>query len=756
MRFIWTMILILAYGYSECQILEKQLSGTQFPEKKEIRFVTYDFTPQKSPVMNPSPPDPSRSIENINYKYHWEKIGLTNYGLQTNSSIARRVQLYPDGKISAVWTTSPDGNPWQTRGSGYNHYNGTEWMGVIESRIEKSRTGWPNINYYKDGNPQIEYVVSHYAEASGGSGGYALNYNTGIGLTDWTEMEIDKGAGPIWPRTAVSGDYLFIVGNYYDTTVVKAGVKRPLVFSRYNMKTQSFDIDKITLPGYDNSLFAYGNGDNYSIDARDSVVVVVVGRTGGRVVLWRSEDMGNSWEHIIIEDFVWPEPKFSGDTIVFYYNDGSVNVVLDHNKVAHVFYGTQHGWDVEPGDNLYYPLRTWSRIAYFNDQFEWDSTMVYDTIWKDTIVYRLWANGKVVPQIMFMFDTSWNYTFNTADSTISKTPKDPITLTLYDDKDHPFSGKTLTVWPAYYTYTFDTATGNPVDSSLVPPDSVIFLDSFIVEVVDDIIGHYKKFKSYPNKGFINTTMIVDEDEDQQIVINPQTWDKDENNQDIVGGGRYGNTGLVTMPIACVDNDNNIFLIYSAPVENAINPINLENFRDVYCVFSTDGGKTWSETQNLTKNPEMEDVFATVAREVDDYVHIVFQEDEEPGTEVQNNDYPTINTIYYVAIPKSDILNQLIGPKTRPASISENNFDLRFSIYPNPATDKIKLNVQSLISEPITLSVLDVMGRELLRRTTHLQTGLNHMVLDVSDLHDGLYVIQLNSKNYRATQKFIKN
>jgi hypothetical protein len=52
---------------------------------------------------------------------------------------------------------------------------------------------------------------------------------TGIGSTTWTSFQNDKGSGPIWARTAQSGDYLYIIGNYSDSNVIKTALKQPFV-----------------------------------------------------------------------------------------------------------------------------------------------------------------------------------------------------------------------------------------------------------------------------------------------------------------------------------------------------------------------------------------------------------------------------------------------------------------------------------------------------------------------------------------------
>jgi len=99
-------------------------------------------------------------------KYNFTQIGSTNFDLQTNASVASRIIVYPDGKMSAVWTTCPDVSPFMSRGTGYNHFDGYNWLTPpVKNRLESKRTGWPNIGIVNKNSKIVEYIISHYASA---------------------------------------------------------------------------------------------------------------------------------------------------------------------------------------------------------------------------------------------------------------------------------------------------------------------------------------------------------------------------------------------------------------------------------------------------------------------------------------------------------------------------------------------------------------------------------------------------------------
>jgi|GEM_PF-1835006 len=750
------LIVLFLFGFiAQAQELKKEIVKPQdeisLQIDKSIPFL--DAVPAQSIVKKPVEA-PDWKLNSSYSKYERTLIGKSQYGLQTNASIARRMVLYGDGKLSVTFTTSPDISPFNTRGSGYNHFNGSSWFGVIENRIETFRSGWPNLTTYNNGTIDVEYIVSHYAEAAGGSGGYSLNVNNGIGSTTWSETSKDKGTGPIWARTAITGDYLHIIGNYSDTNVKKNGVTRPFVYSRYNLKTQQWVDDKITLPNYDNKLFPYGVADNYSIEAQGSNVAIVFSLRIGNTVMWKSKDNGNTWEMIYVEKFQLPKPKFLGDTNFFYYGDGSVHVILDKNNVAHVFQGAQLGFTYDPsvtdGTFRYYP--TSNAMLYFNDIGQKDSVMVYDTFHKDTTVYRLWVDNAVVPFIHYMKQQSYWYQFNTLDSTVTQIPKKSMTLKTYNNKNKPFEATTKTIWPTYYFVTkWDTLSGMALDSTLIPPDSVIFLDSFVVEIVDKIVSRYDHFTVYPNKGTIPTAKVLDRNESGTINIEQPTWDPEA-----TMGARYGNTALVTMPQAAIDDAGNIYLVYSAPVEEAISPINGENYRDVYVVYSKDGGKTWSNAQNISNNPVMENVFGHVSKKCDNYLHVYYQEDEEPGTEVQNGDHPTINYIFYHKIPLVDILNDELGSGAG-LSIkenSENNVVLN-GVYPNPVNYESTISFNLKNSSDVSIAIIDILGKKVAEHHfSNLQSGTHELSINASGLKSGTYILNLTTNTETTTTKLI--
>ena len=59
----------------------------------------------QSPVINKVRQAPLRKTNGDNPVYGAKTIGNTLYDLQSNNALASRLMVYPNGKITATWTT---------------------------------------------------------------------------------------------------------------------------------------------------------------------------------------------------------------------------------------------------------------------------------------------------------------------------------------------------------------------------------------------------------------------------------------------------------------------------------------------------------------------------------------------------------------------------------------------------------------------------------------------------------------------------
>jgi hypothetical protein len=99
---------------------------------------------------------------------------------------------------------------------------------------------------------------------------------------------------------------------------------------------------------------------------------------------------------------------------------------------------------------------------------------------------------------------------------------------------------------------------------------------------------------------------------------------------------------------------------------------------------------------------------------------------------------------------SDFFIASLGPTL--LGVSGVSYDPSLDVYPNPTIDYVNLTSSSINLEHTTFRVIDGLGREVNATSVLLD---NELRLDVTQLPQGVYFINLYVDNHRHTKKFIK-
>ena len=111
-------------------------------------------------------------------------------------------------------------------------------------------------------------------------------------------------------------------------------------------------------------------------------------------------------------------------------------------------------------------------------------------------------------------------------------------------------------------------------------------------------------------------------------------------------------------------------------------------------------------------------------------------------------------IYTLQITDSNGCTSNSLPVNMNTSVSELNSGHEFSVYPNPFTEQLNIQLNSKYNSMIDIRMFDVIGKQCYNAQQLVQAGLNNIVID-SDLIPGIYFVEIKSGLKRLCLKVIK-
>ena len=306
-------------------------------------------------------------------------VGYSSYDLVTNASAPNRLLVYPDNKVSAVWTGSTSTAEARTdRGTFFNNYDGANWGAIPDTRIEDYRTGFPAMINVGD----HEMYFAH-----DGSNNLVIFKNDATGSTNWTEDANSLLLHGTWPRAACAqgSNYIHLLAANDDA----ANENDYMLYYRSSDGGATWDITHFRLPGIDTANgYSIMGAECYTIRAIGDNVYIAAGENINDLAVWKSNSNGDigSWTRTRLIE--WPIPNFNGNTIsdidadgvadTITSQDGNIALAIDNSGMMHVWTGATRILDVTPDDDgwSYFPGVT--GLWYWNESFGADSVQYLD------------------------------------------------------------------------------------------------------------------------------------------------------------------------------------------------------------------------------------------------------------------------------------------------------------------------------------------------------------------------------------------
>jgi hypothetical protein len=374
MKKVFLLSLSLALGFSAFaqQRVAKNDSQSFKVDSKKVVVGNETINPSVSNFASPA----AQSVVVNRYDNIEDGTTMyTTYDLQSNSWCSNRMYQLPDGSVGVVGTMSHQENQTASdRGTGYNFYDGNDWLDMPDERVENVRTGWPTIAQWGETG---EIMISHspcrcWTREVAGQGEWQYMGELPYAPEDYPY----PGENISWPRVATSGpnhNIIHVIGD------IQHSVSDDEVH-HHQAYLRSEDAVNWTIT-YSPLAQDGEEADHYSADAYNiasnghNVAIIYSDDLQSHVVMYKSTDDGETWKRTVI----WENPYYGCDwetdpCSVFtdtMFGPSNVAIAIDNKGVAHVAMNTYEYIHDEIG-NTYttYRGRTVDGIYYWNDTQE--------------------------------------------------------------------------------------------------------------------------------------------------------------------------------------------------------------------------------------------------------------------------------------------------------------------------------------------------------------------------------------------------
>ena len=125
---------------------------------------------------------------------------------------------------------------------------------------------------------------------------------------------------------------------------------------------------------------------------------------------------------------------------------------------------------------------------------------------------------------------------------------------------------------------------------------------------------------------------------------------------------------------------------------------------------------------------------------------------------KNGDSATV-AIVYASLVNNNILSEtqyhyLDGPYSFSGIGIEESDITEMRVFPNPASDNVRVAFEMKAATDVTVNVVNTVGQTVMTSSHNAVTGRNVVSLNMSNLANGLYFVEVSSENGTSTQRLI--
>ncbi|MFT6335420.1 MAG: hypothetical protein ACI86M_000892 [Saprospiraceae bacterium] len=122
----------------------------------------------------------------------------------------------------------------------------------------------------------------------------------------------------------------------------------------------------------------------------------------------------------------------------------------------------------------------------------------------------------------------------------------------------------------------------------------------------------------------------------------------------------------------------------------------------------------------------------------------------------NSTYPyVVGPTFYGNYEKRDVISVDVATTVYDGTVATNELDLNstdVTIFPNPTSDLIAVQINTLVGNDITVDLIDVRGQIV--DSKMISKGSTIAYFDIQTLYDGVYLVRLNNGTHSTTKKIV--